>query len=71
MSTNLKHAAGEAAVFLGAFPETGDDVDVRRLAAWPWPPLTLGTVRALYELAADICSVAGEYDAELVARRLG
>jgi hypothetical protein len=70
MSVKLTAATGEAAAFTAAFPQLEDGVDVRQLAPWPYPPLTLGTVRALLELAADFQVIFEEYTPEEVARAL-
>jgi hypothetical protein len=67
---NLKHAVEETGRFLDAFSMLEAGADVRQLASCPWPPLTLGTVQALYELGRDIQETADEYGPEAVARAL-
>lgn len=69
MTIPLGSAVEEAGSLLALLEDEQDELDVTLLAGWNYPPLALGSVRALYELAADICAAAGQYDAELVSRR--
>lgn len=64
MSTPLTSAVEETGQYLDFFQALGDGVTVQQLAGYPWPYLTLGTLRALNELAKDVCGVAGEYGSE-------
>ena len=70
MSTKLATAVEEAREFTDSFRHIADGVDVRQLADWPWPPLTVGTVRALLDLSADFQAIFDEYTPEEVARAL-
>lgn len=72
MSRTLGEAVAEAGAFIASVSELDgrDAVDVAMVGAWGHPPLTMGALRALYELAAEICAVAGQYDPELIDRRI-
>jgi hypothetical protein len=70
MTTKLSDAVAEAGPFLALLEESQDKLDVTLLASWNYPPLTLGTVRALYELAAEICAAAGQCDLELLQQEI-
>lgn len=70
MSVPLKQAVAEAGTWLPLLGQSEDPVDVTTLNHWGYPPLTLGTVRALYELAADFQAIFEEYTPEEVARAL-
>jgi hypothetical protein len=64
MSVPLSQAVAEAAPWLALLEELRDELDVTILNCWGYPPLTLGTVRALYELAKDVCDTADAYGAQ-------
>jgi len=70
MSVPLSQAVAEVAPWLALLEESQDELDVTLLSAWSYPPLTLGTVRALFELAKDVCEAAGAYSAQDVDRVL-
>lgn len=72
MSTNLKQAAQEAGIFIGSVSEADDRdaVDVTLAGAWGHPPLTMGALRALHELAEWSVEVCGEYTPEEIARAI-
>jgi hypothetical protein len=63
VSVPLSQAVAEAAPWLALLEDAQDYVDVTLLHGWSYPPLTLGAVRALYELAKDVCDTAGAYGA--------
>jgi len=68
MSAPLSQAVAEVAPWLALLEESQDELDVTLLSAWNYPPLTLGSVRALYELAKDVCDAAGACSAQDVDR---
>jgi hypothetical protein len=70
MSTKLSRAVEEAGAFLGAHESYRDDREVRLVAPAVDEdcPLSLGTVRALYELAKDVAEITAEYGPELSRR---
>jgi hypothetical protein len=70
VSTNLRQAVREAGTFIGSVGEADgrDAVDVTLAGAWGHPPLTMGTLRALYELAEWFVEMCGEYTPEEIAR---
>jgi len=70
MSVPLSQAVAEAEQWLALLGKSGDEVDVTVLNYWGFPPLTLGTVRALHELAKDLCEAAGACTAQDVDRVL-
>jgi hypothetical protein len=70
VGTSLKQAVEEAGAFFAAFPGVHEDNDVRQFAGCPEPPLTLGTVYAMYKLAQSFVEISGEYTPEEVSRAL-
>lgn len=69
MTTNLSQAVRDAGAWLALLEDSQDELDVTLLNAWNYPPLTLGTVRVLYDLAHEISEIADRHIAETVARR--
>lgn len=60
----LTAAVREAGEFLDAFRNGGDgrdEVDIQCVNAFGHPPVTVGTLRALHELAASITGIIAEY----------
>jgi hypothetical protein len=70
MSVPLSQAVAEVAPWLALLEESQDELDVTLLGAWNYPPLTLGTVRALFELAKEISDTAAAYGAQDLDRVL-
>jgi hypothetical protein len=72
VSTNLRQAVQEAGTFIGSVSEADgrDAVDVTLVGAWGHPPLTMGTIRALHELAEWFVEICGEYTPEEIARAI-
>jgi hypothetical protein len=70
MSVPLNQAVAEVAPWLALLEGSQDELDVTLLRAWDYPPLTLGAVRALFELAKDVSDTAGAYGAQDVDRVL-
>jgi hypothetical protein len=68
--TSLKQAVEEARKFFTAFPGLHEDNDVRQLAGCPEPPLTIGAVYAMYQLAESFVEISAEYTPEEVSRAL-
>lgn len=68
MSVPLTSAVEEAERYLTFFQAVADGVTTQQLAEYPWPPLTVGAIRAMYELAKDVCDTAGAYSAEELER---
>ena len=68
MSTPLAEAVAEAGAWLTTLPDAQDYVDVTLLHDWGYPPLTLGSVRALYEVAKELCDTAAAYGTQDVER---
>lgn len=66
----LAEAVQEAGPWLERLQRSEDEVDVTILNHWGFPPLSLGTVRALYALGADIARCAGLFTAEDLARAI-
>lgn len=64
MSVPITSAVEEAGEYLAFFKALGDGVTVQQLAEYPWPYLTLGTIRALHALGADIARYASLFTAE-------
>lgn len=61
MNVNLRQAVEEAGPFLALLEESQDELDVTLLHGWGYPPLTLGTIRALYALASDVDAIVAEH----------
>lgn len=72
VSTKLGRAVEEAGEFLAAFEDgpsaPRDEVDVTLLGAWGYPPLTVGTLRALHALAKDMHDITSAYTLAEVER---
>jgi hypothetical protein len=68
--TNLRKAAEESGTYLAYFQGLQDGVAVHQLADWKWPPLTIGTIRALHELAQGFVEICGEYTPEEIAKAI-
>lgn len=70
MSVPLTRAVEETGRYLDCFPGLADGVTVQQLAGYPWPHLTLGTLRALHDLAKDMCDTAGAYSEQELERAI-
>lgn len=66
--TDIRQAVAEAGTYLAHFPGLAAGVDVIQLSGEYRAPLTLGTIQALYELAADIVGICDQYGPEVAAR---
>lgn len=70
----LAEAVKEAGEFIAAVEQragTDDELDLTLLERWEYPVLTLGTVRALHELGADIARSAGLFSDDDLAKAIG
>jgi len=72
MSANLGQAVAEAGRYLGHFEGLADTWDVFQVGEEYGyrVPLTIGTLRALFELAKDVHDTAKEYGAQDLDRVL-
>ncbi len=70
----LAEAVKEAGEFIAAVEQGGgnhDQLDLTLLARWQYPVLTLGTLRALHSLGADITRCAGLFSGDELEQAIG